>query len=90
MDKKSKALVVNANSNSNSSDNISTNSSSNINAIVSFKPVHPIVLVLPSKDPAELNLKESVTALQILLAVHLSKSECDVTWIGECTMFCLF
>lgn len=80
-----KALAINATANANANTNTKTNT--NVNVIFSFKPIHPIVLVLPSKDSTELNLKESVAALQILLAMHLSKSEYDVTCIEECTMF---
>lgn len=74
--------------------NVNANATVNANVVVSFKPIHPLVLVLPSKEATDLNLKESVAVLQILLAVQLSKSECDVTWIGECTQTnhccCLF
>lgn len=55
-----------------------------------FKPTQPIVLVLPSKKIEELrdgiDLKSSLSILQVLLAFHLSKTSFDCALTSECTL----
>ena len=53
-----------------------------------FKPTHPVVFVVPCKQAEELSgldLKGSLTVLQVLLALHLSKTPYDLVLASECT-----
>jgi len=48
-----------------------------------FKPTHPLILVVPSRD-FNPSLKESLVLLKALLAIQLKGMECDFVGMSEC------
>lgn len=49
-----------------------------------FKPSHPFVLVVSSRNVQEMKLKESLIVLRCLLGMKVKKIECDIVVLSEC------
>lgn len=49
-----------------------------------FKPTHPFVIVVPSRD-LKPSLNESLVLLKVLIALQLKGMECDFVSLSECT-----
>lgn len=48
-----------------------------------FKPTHPFILVVPSRD-SKPTLNESLVLLKVLLALQSKGMECDFVNLSEC------
>ncbi len=53
-------------------------------APAAFKPKHPLVLVVSSKEAAQLTGKEISSTLAVLIALHASKTPFDLATPAEC------
>ncbi len=53
-------------------------------APVAFKPKHPIVLVVSSKEAKQLKESEAKTLIPLLLALHSNKTAFDLATPAEC------